>query len=113
MAYRAAGVRAERAIAGAGRDGGAGSARRAAAHVQRVPGVAAIAVVFVVSRRIACELRHVQRPEPYRASELQAVDDRRSDAGAIVAQDLRSTGRNAAPAVEEILMRKRHAVQQT
>src|SRR6185436_18398918 len=113
MAYRATRVRAERAIAGARRDGGAGSARRASAHVQRVPGVAAIAEVFVVSRRIACELRHVERSEPYRAGGLQALDDRRSDASAIVAQDLRPGGRDVALTVEEILVRERYAVQRT
>ena len=109
--HRAAGVRSQRAIAGACRHRRTRAARRAAGHVRRVPRVAAMSPVVVVSGRIGGELRHVETTQPDRAGGGEPLDDGRCYPGPVIAQDVRAAGGDFAGAVIHVLVRKRHPVQ--
>ena len=108
----AAGIRAERPIDQAGRDGGAGTARRAAGDAVAVPGIAAIAEGLVVPGAADGEFGLVEPADGDRAGGVEAAHQGRCLGRHMVAADGGAEGRRYPGAVEKILVRQRHSVQQ-
>src|SRR6267142_2092567 len=72
---------------------------------------ATAAVVLVVAARAEGELGHVQRADVDRAGCVQSLEHARRQVGNKIPPDLGAAGDDLALAVEEILVRERHAVQ--
>src|ERR1043166_8467060 len=79
--------------------------------MRRIERIAAVAEVLVVPGRSGGKLRHVQRAEVDGAGRIEPRERGRGGARAPVAADFRAAGRDAAGAVEHVLVRERHAVQ--
>ncbi len=109
--HRAAGVRAERAEHQAGRDRGARAARRAAGDMRRIPRVAAMAPMRVMTARAGGEFRHVEPAERDRAGGREPLEHGRGVGGDQLAENLGAARGCRAAAREHVLVGQRHAVQ--
>ena len=111
QADRAAGVRAERAVAKPPRCRRPGAGRGTPGDAVRVPGVAAGPEMLVMAGRPHGELGHVEAAQIGGARFRKPRERGRGDFGPEIAADLAAAGREAARAVIHVLVRQRHAGQ--